>query len=172
MANEKRVVPVLNSQLPIYFSSFTTQTMLQLIPIAQKIEDNLQFSAHPDCRDVLYATIEYYKVIGFNTPWIGYFAALGDQLAGSAGYKGKPSGNKIEIAYGTFPRFQKQGVGTAICKELVLLALQTDPGLMITARTLPENNYSTRILLKNNFVLLGTVWDKDDGDVWEWQYKK
>jgi len=35
---------------------------------------------------------------------------------------------------------------------------------------LPEESYSTRILKKNGFVHLGTIWDDDDGDVWEWEY--
>jgi RimJ/RimL family protein N-acetyltransferase len=146
--------------------------MLRLIPIGQTIEENLAFSKHPECRDSIYVVIEYYKIIGFHPPWIGYYAELNNELVGSAGYKGQPVDNKIEIAYGTFPAFRMKGIGTAICAELVSLAIKTNPGLIITARTLPENNYSTRILIKNNFILSGSVWDKDDGNVWEWQYQK
>jgi hypothetical protein len=54
----------------------------------------------------------------------------------------------------------------------VLLAQRTDPKLIITARTLVEHNYSTKILQRNGFRLLGNVWDKEDGDVWEWLYDK
>ena len=146
--------------------------MLELIPIKQTIEENQEFINIENGREGLYMTIEYYKAIGFNPPWIGYYAKINDSLVGSAGYKGQPVNNKIEIAYGTFPNFRKQGIGTEICKELVDLALKTDPSLIITARTLPENNYSTKILKKNNFKLVGTVWDKDDGNVWEWVYSK
>lgn len=146
--------------------------MLTLIPIRKTIEENVAFSTHPHCADSLYSVMEYYKVIGFHPPWIGYYAKLNDQFVGSGGYKGRPVDNKIEIAYGTFPDFQRKGIGTAICSELVSMALKENPGLIITARTLPENNYSTRILTKNDFFLTGTIWDKDDGDVWEWQYKK
>jgi len=49
--------------------------------------------------------------------------------------------------------------------------LAKDRSVRITARTLPEKNYSTRILEKNNFVLLGFVTDPEDGEVWEWEYK-
>ena len=146
--------------------------MLELIPIKQTIEENQEFINIENGQEGLYMTIEYYKAIGFNPPWIGYYAKINDSLVGSAGYKGQPVNNKIEIAYGTFPNFRKQGIGTEICKELVDLALKTDPSLIITARTLPENNYSTKILKKNNFKLAGTVWDKDDGNVWEWVYSK
>ncbi|MFT4024529.1 MAG: hypothetical protein QM664_12170 [Flavihumibacter sp.] len=51
------------------------------------------------------------------------------------------------------------------------LALRTKPGVIITACTLPEENYSVRILQKNNFRLLDEVWDNDDGLVWEWLYE-
>jgi hypothetical protein len=39
------------------------------------------------------------------------------------------------------------------------------------ARTLPEENYSTKILRKNGFEWQGIVVDDDDGDVWEWEFK-
>ena len=52
-----------------------------------------------------------------------------------------------------------------------ILALKTNPSVRITARTLPENNFSTRILEKNNFTFTGEVNDPDDGEVWEWAYK-
>ncbi len=146
--------------------------MLDLVAILPTPEENKTFDTNPNCHGVLLATMEYYKTIGFNPPWIGYFAKLNGQLVGSAGYKGKPVDNKIEIAYGTFLEFSNQGIGNQICRQLVHIAIMTDPGLIITARTLPYNNYSNRILEKNNFRLLGTVFDKDDGDVWEWLYDR
>jgi RimJ/RimL family protein N-acetyltransferase len=87
------------------------------------------------------------------------------------GYRRKPVNGKIEIAYGTIERYRQKGVGTTICKLLVNLALAADPSIRITARTLPEENFSTRILMKNRFVFTGTVNDPEDGDVWEWQYQ-
>jgi RimJ/RimL family protein N-acetyltransferase len=63
-------------------------------------------------------------------------------------------------------------VGTGICKILVDLSLQTDPSLRITARTLAENNFSTKILKKNRFKFLGDVYDPEDGNLWEWEYQK
>ncbi len=146
--------------------------MLELIPIKQTLEENQELETVPDSREILLMTVDYYKIIGFNPPWIGYFARLNEKLVGSAGFKGQPVDNKIEIAYGIFPGFMQQGIGTEICRQLVMLAQKANPTIIITARTLPENNYSTKILEKNNFKLLGTVWDKDDGDVWEWYYEK
>ena len=145
--------------------------MLELIPIQVSLEENQQFINHRDCQESLSMTIDYYKIIGFHQPWICYYASMNNELVGAAGFKGRPVNNKIEIAYGTFPSFMNQGIGTAICKALVDLAQQTDPSVRITARTLPEINYSTKILEKNNFKFIGNVWDKDDGDVWEWEYQ-
>lgn len=146
--------------------------MILLLPIQQTLEENATFNNDPDCKETLQMTIDFFNRIGYNPPWIGYYASIDGELVGSAAYKGKPVNNKIEIAYGTMPQHQQKGIGTAICKALVDLALQTDPYVIITARTLPENNYSTKILEKNQFKLLGTVIDPEDGEVWEWVYEK
>ncbi len=115
--------------------------------------------------------IDFYNRAGFVPPWIGYYARLNDEFVGSAGFKGKPKDKKVEIAYGTFRKYEGKGIGTEMCRQLVLLAIRTDPHIRITARTLPEENASTSILKKNGFILLGTVWDDEDGNVWEWEYK-
>lgn len=74
----------------------------------------------------------------------------------------------VEIAYGTFEEFRRQGIGTAICKQLVDLSLQTNPLVRITARTFEKDNFSSRILQRNHFICIGTVDDPEDGEVWEW----
>ena len=132
---------------------------------------NAQFSRRKECRDVLRVYPDFYRRVGFHPPWVGYFFQRGDDVVGCGGFKGKPKEGKVEIAYGTFKKFEKQGIGTAICRALVSLSLETDPGIRITARTLPENNASAGILKRNGFVFLGLVWDEEDGNVWEWEYK-
>jgi len=145
---------------------------MELIPVNEHLEENKAFADDPDCRDSLAMSIDFYKRIGFNPPWICYYTKLEDQLVGCAAYKGKPVDGKIEIAYGVFPQYWQKGIGTQIAKKLVDVALETDASLTITARTLPEENFSTRILRKNNFKLLGAVVDPEDGEVWEWEYMK
>ena len=144
---------------------------MRLLPIKQELKDNAEFANNPLCKETLEMTIDFYKRVGFVPPWICYYAELDGQLVGSAGIKGQPVNGKIEIAYGTMEQFQNQGIGTKICRALVALSLKTDPSIKITARTLPENNYSTKILKKNNFEFIGTVNDPEDGDVWEWVFK-
>jgi RimJ/RimL family protein N-acetyltransferase len=89
----------------------------------------------------------------------------------AAAFKGQPVDNKVEIAYGTFPKHQNKGIGTKIADTLVRLALKTDPAVRVTAQTLMEENYSTKILRKNNFVCIGTAIDEDEGEVWQWEYR-
>ena len=145
---------------------------MKLIPIKMELEENQDFIHNPLCKDSLQMTIDFYKRVGFVPPWIGYYAEIDGQLVGCAGIKGPPLNGKMEIAYGTMELVRNQGIGTAICKELVDLSLITDPSIIITARTLPENNFSTKILKKNSFVFIGIVNDPEDGDVWEWEYRK
>ena len=149
-----------------------TRTMV-LLPIEIDETKNKRFSGHPECSAVLGVYPEYYKKVGFNKPWIGYFASIdGDTIVGTAGYKGKPKDGKVEIAYGTFKSYEGQGIGTEICRQLILLALQTDPYVRITARTLQDGYASIAILKKNGFQCLGTVYDEEDGEVFEWELLK
>jgi len=145
---------------------------MKLLPVKQTLEENSVFANNPLCKETLNMCIEFYKKVGFNPPWICYYAEEDGELVGSAAFKGKPINSTVEIAYGTMEAHRQKGVGTKICKQLVELSLATDESVRITARTLPENNYSTKILRKNNFILLGSVNDPEDGDVWEWEYKK
>lgn len=145
---------------------------IELRPIQELLDDNREFLDHPDCQESLQMSVSYYSSIGYHPPWIGYYASLKGKLVGAAGFKGRPLDGKVELAYGTFPSFQNQGIGTAICRKLVQLAENTDPSIRIMARTLAEENYSTKILRKNGFAWQGNVIDRDDGEVWEWEYKE
>ena len=145
---------------------------MELIPIKETFEENETLTNSPLCSEIVRMTIDFYKKIGFLTPWIGYLAKQNGRMVGSAGFKGQPVNGTVEIAYGTFEQYRQQGVGTEICKRLVRLTLETDASLKITARTILPNNYSTRILEKNNFKCIGVVTDLEDGEVWEWVFAK
>jgi [ribosomal protein S5]-alanine N-acetyltransferase len=97
---------------------------LNLLPITLDDKLNAEFEAHPDCKETLQMSIEFYKRVGYVPPWIGYFVKLDAEIVGSAGFKGKPKNNKVEIAYGTFPQYEGKGIGTEMCRQLVLLALK------------------------------------------------
>ena len=145
---------------------------MKLIPIGEKLEDNDEFVNNPLCQEGIYMTIDFFKRVGYEPPWIGYYVQQNDALLGGAALKGAPRDGRVEIAYGTFEPYRQKGVGTEICKLLVGLALESDPHVTITARTLPEKNFSTKILEKTGFVFSGVVNDPEDGEVWEWVFPK
>lgn len=142
---------------------------IELLPIKPRLVENHEFINHPDCKESLEMSVMFYAKVGYSVPWIGYYASLDGVLVGNAGFKGRPVNGTVEIAYGTFPAFQNKGIGRLICKKLVEVATKTDSSVRITARTLPEENYSTRILKKIGFTWQGVVMDIDDGEVWEWE---
>ncbi len=141
---------------------------MKLLPIKEKLADNQAFAGNPSGQEMLQQCIDFYKRVGFVPPWICYYVEENGRLVGSAGFKGPPANNSVEIAYGTFDAFRQQGIGTRICQQLVELSFQTDPAVRITARTFEKDNFSARILLSNHFRCLGTVADSEDGQVWEW----
>jgi ribosomal-protein-alanine N-acetyltransferase len=144
---------------------------MQFLPIAEHLSENKEFVENPTCDSrSLQMSVDFYKKVGFLPPWICYFVKRDNELVGGVAFKGKPIDNRVEIAYGIFPPYMHQGIGTEVCSMLVELALATDPNITITARTLPEENYSTKILRKNGFKLLGNIYDEEDGNVWEWEY--
>ncbi len=96
---------------------------MELLPIGATIHENEQFADHPDCQAGLAMTVDFFNKIGHTPPWIGYFALIDDKLVGSAAFKGKPKEGKVEIAYGTFPRYERQGVGSEMCRQLVLIGV-------------------------------------------------
>nr|WP_294948771.1 GNAT family protein [uncultured Mucilaginibacter sp.] len=143
---------------------------MRLILVKQFFEENTELAAFPEWAEMVQMSVDYYTRVGFNPPWISYYAEENGQLVGCGGFKGKPTNGQVEIAYYTFPDYEHKGVGGRMCRELVALAQQADSSITITARTLPGENHSTQILKKNNFELAGTIMDEEDGEVWEWKY--
>jgi [ribosomal protein S5]-alanine N-acetyltransferase len=105
-----------------------------------------------------------------NQPWTGYSIIRDGELVGQCGFKSIPRNGKVEIAYYTFENFEKQGIATEACRLLTELSIKTDPAIIVTARTLMEENASTRILKRNKFEFAGEVADPEDGNVWEWKF--
>jgi len=109
-----------------------------------------------------------YDIVGFEEPWIGYLAFLGDAAVGTCGFKSAPCDGRVEIAYFTFPGFEGRGIATSMAAGLLAVARRQDPTVLVTARTLPERNASHRVLEKLEFRAIGLVEDPEDGIVLEW----
>lgn len=110
----------------------------------------------------------YYAQFGFDLPWVAYLILKQNQVVGTCSFIGKPINGQVEIAYWTFKDFEGQGVASFGCKELLKIAKNADPAIIITAKTAPENNPSTKILENNGFVFKEIVQDHEIGDAWLW----
>ena len=122
-------------------------------------------------KGLLKNTLEYYNKIGFVMPWISYLVNDNNITIGICSFKGKPINNIVEIAYCTHPNYENYGYATKMCKKLIEIVQQENKEIKIIARTLPEINASTKVLMKNGFINNGIILDVDDGEVYEWIYK-
>ena len=119
--------------------------------------------------EIVGATTQLYRAVGYQPPWVGYLAIEHGTCVGTCGFKSPPQNNRVEIAYFTFPEYESRGVATRMAAELIRLALDKMPAVIITAQTLPEENASTSVLKKLRFRLVGALEHPEDGRVWEWQ---
>ena len=119
--------------------------------------------------DVGAAYVALYKSVGYVSPWLGYFALQDSVCVGTCGFKGPPQHNRVEIAYFTFPEYERRGYATRMARTLIEMALEVDANLVIAAQTLPNESASTAILRKLGLVLVGSINHPEDGEVWEWQ---
>ena len=122
----------------------------------------------PLATEVVKATTQLYRAVGYEPPWVGYLAFENGTCVGSCGFKSPPQINRVEIAYFTFPGHESRGIATRMASELVRIALEKTPTLIVAAQTLPEENASTSILKKLQFRCVGALEHPEDGLVWEW----
>ena len=145
---------------------------LELIAITQEGElAKPVASASPLAVEVIEATKQLYRAVGYEPPWVGYLAFEDDICLGSCGFKSPPRDNRVEIAYFTFPEYESRGVATRMASELIRIAFGKMPALRVAAQTLPEENASTSILRKLRFRLVSALEHPEDGLVWEWQLR-
>lgn len=121
-------------------------------------------------RDLMLLMSAVYAREGYVAPWVGYLAQMQQNYVGMCAFKSPPVSNRVEIALNTFPEYEGCGIATQMTVELVALARQTEPAVIITAQTLPEKNASTILLERCGFALHGEVQHPEDGTLWEWRY--
>ena len=142
---------------------------MKLITIQINEDKSKTIFSSKDCQDLLEAYENYYPIIGFNLPWVGYFIYKDEKIVGSCGFTGKPTNGQVEIAYWTFKEFENKGIASFACQELIKIAKKENEKIKIIAKTAPEHNASTKILEKNNFIYSGIVQDEEIGDAWLWK---
>jgi [ribosomal protein S5]-alanine N-acetyltransferase len=115
------------------------------------------------------ANADLYSRVGFVPPWVSYVAVDDGRAVGGGAFVGPPRENRVEIAYFTLPEFEGLRYATRTAAELVAIARNSDPGIVISAFTLRESNASTKILQRLGLRLFGDAQDPDAGAVWEWR---
>lgn len=75
-------------------------------------------------RAVVEAQFALYEQTKAVAPWIGYLArdAQTGEVLGSCSFIAKDNSASVEIAYFTFPAFERGGVATAMARQLLALA--------------------------------------------------
>lgn len=144
---------------------------MTLRPILIDEDPTLSVYANQFCQDIFKSYPEYYFKTGYNLPWIGYFVIREFQVVGACGFVDQPKNNRVEIAYGTNKEFEGQGIASFACQELIKIAKAADSNVLITAKTAPEHNASTKILQNNGFEFIEIVQDHEIGDAWLWALK-
>jgi len=132
----------------------------------------LQLGAHQDLvREVVAQNERMRQETGAPPEWGGHLAVAREtrNVVGTCAYKSAPDAEAgVEIAYFTFPEFERQGYGTAMAAALLEQAMLSGVVRVVRAHTLPAPNASTRILERHGFTQAETVVDPDDGPVWRW----
>jgi [ribosomal protein S5]-alanine N-acetyltransferase len=148
------------------------QRIMKLVPIHIDEDKTRAIYADPYCEEIFKSYPDYYYKTGYNPPWIGYFVIQENKVVGVAGFTGQPTEGKVEIAYGTRKEFEGQGIASFSCKQLIAIAKTTNPQIIITAKTAPEQNASAKVLQRNGFEFTNLVQDEGIGDAWEWMLKE
>ncbi|QJD80516.1 GNAT family N-acetyltransferase [Spirosoma rhododendri] len=141
---------------------------MQLHPIPHHPNRSDALYQSPDVQTLLDVYESYYPTSGFTPPWIGYFIVRDGTVVGSCAFTGQPVDGRVELAYMTFPVYERQGIASFACQALLAIAHETDPSISVIAKTSPEPNASTRILERNGFRYDGIVQDHEIGDAWLW----
>lgn len=118
--------------------------------------------------DICLAYDRIYQERGFVRPWTGYLAVRGPEIVGTCGFKSPPSGGRVEISYFTFQPYERQGVATAMARELAGIADGVDRNIQVFARTEPRESEAGRVLRRAGFIYEGVIDHPHDGYVWEW----
>lgn len=141
----------------------------RLVPIDQNGRPDGPVPGLPkEAKDACDASAELYGQVGFVPPWTGYLAFMGDICVGTCAFKAPPKGNRVEIAYYTFPAYEGRGHATSMAIALMQIAFEVQPGIRLIAHTPAEESASTAVLSKLGFHLTGRGHDTDEGEVWEW----
>jgi [ribosomal protein S5]-alanine N-acetyltransferase len=140
------------------------------------IEDNVIAETERELiKQVAGQTKEFMEKNSIPQQWGSFLAADIDQkiIIGTCSFKGAPDSNGVvEIAYYTFPSYERQGYATSMAQMLIDIATSSSSVKDVIALTLAEKNPSTSVLKKVGMRFAGEYNDPEDGLVWRWIYDR
>lgn len=71
--------------------------------IELNVDQSKEIYASANCQQLINTMYEYYPKIGFNKPWIGYFAFNNNQVVGTGGFTGQPKDGKVVHSQASVP---------------------------------------------------------------------
>lgn len=157
------------SNLKINYLYTSKSSRMQLSPIPLEPDTSNPLYQTENCQALISIYDEYYPKAGYQPPWTGYFIIRDNTVVGSCGFTKAPENGRTEIALWTFPEYEGQGIAGFACGELIRIAHEADPTVVLTAKTAPEENASVHLLQKNGFNRHGTVEDEEIGEAWLWE---
>src|SRR5436190_19622442 len=141
---------------------------MHLIPISREGSVRLSDVTLPElAMSVMTQTVQLYERRGYVEPWVGYLAVEGGNCVGTCGFTSPPPRGVAEIAYFTFPDFEKRGVATRMAQCLSSIPQECAPTVKIIAHTSTEQNASTQVLTKLGYLRPAAVNDPEDGNIRE-----
>ncbi len=91
-----------------------------------------------------------------------------NMMVGDACFKGRPNKNgEVELGYGTYPGFQRNGFMSEAIAEIANWAMEQDKVSAVIAETDPNNIASHKVLIKNDFII-----EKQTKDSLYWRLDK
>jgi RimJ/RimL family protein N-acetyltransferase len=141
---------------------------LKFLPITPELE--FDCSNYHAVSQIMMEAIESTLALNNSLPWGGYLAQTSERdVVGICAFKGVPDGNReVELAWFTFPGYERRGHGTDMAMYLVELATQSDPGVRLIAVTEPEAGPSAKICERAGFTFEGVVELPGEGPAWRW----
>ena len=120
-------------------------------------------------RALLKANLGLLRRVPRPDPWGCYLARDGEAPVGSCAFKSAPDElGVVEIAYMTFPAFERRGHAGNMISALTGIA-RTAGAPLVIAHTLPVDNASNSALRRNHYSFAGEATDPEDGLVWRWE---
>ena len=127
---------------------------------------------HPVAQSVAQTSLEFMRTFSLETPshWFGYFVIEGasQQLVGVCSFKGPPADGALEMAYYTFPGFERRGIGTEMARFLLQRARELPGVKALIVRASPDQRTAMRILEKIGMRFAGQE-EEDGATVWRWE---